>query len=347
MVILSAEDGLEDTIRPRLDAAGADVNRISALTGVAYRVAGENDPREAGVDLTRHLPALEAAIKQTPDCKLVIVDPVTAFMGDTDSHKNAEVRALLARLAELAARCYVAVLAVTHLNKASTLPALYRAMGSLAFVAAARAVWAVVKDKHDPSGRRRLFLPLKNNLGDDQSGLAYSLTARFGGEGTIVAWEPDPVTIKADDAMAHESGRRGPDPAERDEAGDYLREALATGPRLARELIEEAREAHGVAKRTLDRAKVDVGVKSYQEPKLGPWWWKLTDSKIATFPDSKQLGNLGNLAENPKETDVFGADDSNIAKLPVPGALGENGHDPDAINRLLDGAAAEDEGERW
>ncbi len=125
-------------------------------------------------------------------------------MGDTDSHKNAEVRALLARLAELATRCNVALLAVTHLNKASTLPALYRAMGSLAFVAAARAVWAVVKDKDDPLGRRRLFLPLKNNLGDDQSGLAYTLTAQFSDETPIVAWESEPVTIKAEDAMAHE-----------------------------------------------------------------------------------------------------------------------------------------------
>ncbi len=94
VVILSAEDGLEDTIRPRLDAAGADVQRITALTGVEYRTTGEK-PQELGVDLTRHLGAVEQAVKNTPGCWLVIVDPVTAYMGATDSHKNAEVRAML------------------------------------------------------------------------------------------------------------------------------------------------------------------------------------------------------------------------------------------------------------
>ena len=254
-MILSAEDGLEDTIRPRLDAAGADVQRIMALSGVEYRTAGA-DPEEVGVDLTRHLPALESAIEQTADCALVIVDPITAFMGDTDSHKNAEVRAMLARLSELAVRQNVAILAVTHLNKASTQAAIYRAMGSLGFVAAARAVWAVVKDKDDTTGRRRLLLPVKNNLGNDETGLAYRLSARHAdGNVPVVEWEPDAVTIRADDAMSLGQQRRGPKPEGRNEATDYLRLALAKGPRLGKEIAEEAREVHGISKRTLDRAK--------------------------------------------------------------------------------------------
>ncbi|MBU0639064.1 MAG: AAA family ATPase, partial [Planctomycetes bacterium] len=190
VVLLSAEDDLADTIRPRLDAAGADATRVVAIQAVR-RILVTGQTQDDYFDLTEDLPALEAAIQQVSDCRLVIIDPLTAYLGKTDSHKNAEVRAVLARLFELAARHKVAVLAVTHLNKANTLPAIYRAMGSLAFVAAARAVWAVVRDEDDETGRRRLFVPVKNNLGADETGLAYALEPA--GQTASVQWESDPV----------------------------------------------------------------------------------------------------------------------------------------------------------
>jgi len=198
VVLLNAEDDLADTIRPRLDAAEADVSRIASIQAVR-RIIPTGQTQETDFDLTEDLIALEAAITQTPDCRLVVIDPLTAYLGKTDSHKNAEVRAVLARLFELASRHRVALLAVTHLNKASTLPAIYRAMGSLAFVAAARAVWAAVRDNDDETGRRRLFVPIKNNLGTDETGLAYSLEPA--GSTARVIWEPDPVDMRADEAM--------------------------------------------------------------------------------------------------------------------------------------------------
>jgi putative DNA primase/helicase len=341
VVILSAEDGLEDTIRPRLDAAGADVQRIMALSGVEYRTAG-SDPQEVGVDLTRHLSALERAVEQTAGCALVIVDPITAYMGDTDSHKNAEVRAMLARLAELAVRCNVAILAVTHLNKASTQAAIYRAMGSLGFVAAARAVWAVVKDKDDLTGRRRLLLPVKNNLGNDESGLAYRLSARHAdGNVPVVEWEPEPVSIRADDAMSFAPQRRGPKPDARNEAVEFLRSALAKGPRLGKEIMEEAREAHGIAKTTLTRAKKELKVESYQGSTPGPWYWKLPHPKDASSPDSEQPGKLGNLGENTLVLNGFGPQESQECQVSEVGERAGDGHLDDA-NRWLDEATETD-----
>ena len=117
--------------------------------------------------------ALDEAIELTPDCRLVIVDPITAYCGGVDSHKNAEVRGLLAPLSNLAERHEVAVVAVSHLNKSAGGSAIYRTMGSLAFTAAARAVWGVTKDKGD--SQRRLMLPVKNNIAPDVMGLAYSI----------------------------------------------------------------------------------------------------------------------------------------------------------------------------
>ncbi|HTH17370.1 MAG TPA: AAA family ATPase, partial [Magnetospirillum sp.] len=144
VVLLSAEDDAEDTIRPRLDAAGADVHCIKLLHAVRHNY--RENQKEALFSLATDLPALEAAILAVPDCRLVVIDPITAYLGDTDSHKNAEIRGLIAPLAALAAKHGVAIVCVTHLNKSGSGPAIYRSIGSIAFVAAARAAWAVIKD---------------------------------------------------------------------------------------------------------------------------------------------------------------------------------------------------------
>lgn len=273
VILMSAEDDLADTIRPRLDAAGADVSRVVALQAVRRRTP-DGKTQEVYFDLTQDLPALESAIQQSIGCKLVIIDPLTAYLGSTDSHKNAEVRAVLARLFELAAAQMVAILAVTHLNKASTLPAIYRAMGSLAFVAAARAVWAVVRDEHDATGRRRLFVPIKNNLASDESGLAYALeqvdqTAR-------VAWESDPVNMRADEALDG-GGRK---PLVQHDARQFVIDTIKAngGDMLSEELLDAATE-HGISKMTLRRAKEAV-IESYKEKKKdGRWRCRLKDAQ--------------------------------------------------------------------
>lgn len=273
VVLLNAEDDLADTVRPRLDAAGADPSRIVAIQGVRHPT-GDGRIQESGFDLTGDLPALEAAIRQTPDCRLVIIDPVTAYLGKTDSHKNAEVRAVLARLFELAARHKVAVLAVTHLNKANTLPAIYRAMGSLAFVAAARAAWAVVRDDQDETGRRRLFVPIKNNLGSDETGLAYQLekvasTAR-------VAWELEPVNVRADDAL--EGGSRKA--VVRDDACQFVIDTItANGGDMLSDDLSLAAEANGISERTLRRAKKAVADSYKEKGHGGRWRCKVKDGQ--------------------------------------------------------------------
>jgi putative DNA primase/helicase len=120
--------------------------------------------------LEQDLPRLEEVLRDYPETKLVVIDPIAAYCGKVDSHKNTDVRGLLAPLSELASRYHVAIVAVTHLSKTGGTKAVYRAMGSLAFAAAARAVWAIVKDADDP--QRRLFLPAKLNLARDPDGLA-------------------------------------------------------------------------------------------------------------------------------------------------------------------------------
>jgi hypothetical protein len=270
VVLLSAEDGIADTIAPRLIAAGADMARIVALEAVQCVTDNGRESARA-FDLSRDLPALEDAIRAVDRCKLVVIDPVTAYLGGVDSHKNAEIRGLLAPLSAIAERHGVAVVAVTHLNKSSAGPAIYRAMGSLAFAAAARAAWAVTKDRDDP--RRRLLLPIKNNIAPDTGGLAYRIMPGGVGGCPVVAWEPDPVDLSADDALAGDRDAGG-ERTERDDAADWLRDLLADGPRPTREVEAEAKEA-GYSGATLRRAKAAAGVIARKRAFGEGWEWVL------------------------------------------------------------------------
>jgi archaellum biogenesis ATPase FlaH len=285
VVLLSAEDDVADTIRPRLDAAGANVSRIKAIQGVEFSEAGTGKRVCRSFNLEKDIPALEAAIQQTADCRLVVVDPVTAFTGKTDSHKNAEIRGLLAPLSELASRYRVAIVAVTHLNKNGGGNALYRAMGSLAFVAAARAAWLVVQDAND--AKRRLFLSAKNNLAELQTGLAFRLEPMDGI--AVVAWEAEPVTLTADEALAavmrkSEDRRKRPIEA----SADWLREQLAVGP-VPMRTIELCSKDAGLTWASVRRAKKRLGVVSLKPDFGGEWLWALppADGDAPGGPDDE------------------------------------------------------------
>ena len=145
-----------------------------------------------------------------------MLDPISGFMGETDSHKNAEVRGMLSPLAKLAEKHNVAVVAISHLTKSQG-KSIYRTLGSIGFVAAARAAWAVVEDQH--SDRRRLFLPIKNNLADS-NGLAFEIV-----DGRV-EWDPNPVIERIDDL---DDG----DQTERDMAKEWLQAHLADGAKEA------------------------------------------------------------------------------------------------------------------
>jgi KaiC/GvpD/RAD55 family RecA-like ATPase len=308
VLILSAEDDVEDTIRPRLEAAGADLGRCRVLDAVQDD-DGEQTSRRA-FSLSRDLVRLEAALAELGDVALVIVDPVTAYLGETDSHKAADVRAVLAPLAEVAARRGVAVVAVSHLRKSTSGDAMQNVTGSLAFVAAARAVYIVAKDQTDPS--RRLLLPAKNNLGDDKTGYAFRIepqTLPGGIETSRVTWEAERVSgVTAEDALAPFEAREERSAIE--EAGDFLRSLLADAPLPAKRVLNEAREA-GHAEKTLRRAAKATGVEQYKDGMQGGWLWRLMPKMVKAIEDGqpKDLTIFANGGHLRPEEDPLPADD--------------------------------------
>lgn len=268
-IFMSTEDDAADTIVPRAIAAGADLSKITMLD--AIRMPGEKGAVVERSFTLEYTSYLRDAIKQT-GAKLVGIDPVSAHCGAVDSHKNSDVRGMLAPLQKLAGQLGCAIILISHMNKAGGGNALYRASGSLAFVAAARSAWLFTKDKNDP--RRRLMLPAKNNVGPDSSGLAYSIMDSDGA--AVVAWEPDPVTIGADEALAASTERDKPGPeAEQLEAAEiWLAGLMANGELLVEKIKEEAGAA-GMAWRTVHRAKDSLGIIPYRQGFSGAWAWRL------------------------------------------------------------------------
>lgn len=290
-IIMTAEDNPDDTLVPRLIAAGADLKRVYFLEYVRF-IKADGEETKRAVTLA-DVPVIEDALRQASDTRLVVIDPISAYLSATDSHKNAEVRALLSPLADLAARHGVAIVGITHLNKSGG-KAIYRPIDSIGFIAAARAAWLFAKDRDTPG--RRLMLRLKCNLAADIGGLAYALDEAIGAlrdgrqANTVrVTWERGVVNLKADDVLAVGSS---PEWSKRAKAAQWLRETLADGPHLADEVLREARSA-GISERTLRRAARELGVDPQKRGFDGPWEWAVPSTEDGLPPESGNLGPSG------------------------------------------------------
>ena len=299
-LILSAEDGAGDTIVPRLMANGAELSRVHVIDGVREGVTGAGREVRRELCLPDDIDRLGAALKGIPEAALVIVDPISAYLGSLDSHRNSEVRGLLSLLSTLAAEHNLAVVAISHLNKNTAGDALSRVTGSLAFVAAALSAWLVGKDSH--GGARRLFVPLKNNLSRDQAGLAFEFSPTTIGTKsgarlptTALLWLEGEVTTTADEILAGSgAGRESGNLAE---AEEFLSDVLAEGRLPSSEVRREAAETR-ISWRTLTRAKDNLGVTASRDKfgSGGRWFWTLP--KDANSPKEANNENLASLAKN-------------------------------------------------
>jgi hypothetical protein len=242
VIFMSAEDGIEDTIVPRLMAAGADLTRVR-IVAAATKMDGTG---RKTFSLKTDVDLLEELARQTGSVRVIIVDPISAYMGGADGNGNVETREVLEPLAEMANRLKIAVVAVTHLNKggAGNQNALNRFAGSIAFVAAARAAFAVIEDPDD--GERRLLLQAKSNLGKKCEGLAFRLEQRLVA-GDIVSsnimFEGGYVSASIDEALNASESRGGDRHTNKEEAANFLRTVLAGGALPVLQIESEARDA--------------------------------------------------------------------------------------------------------
>jgi putative DNA primase/helicase len=261
VVILSSEDSPGDTIRPRIEAMGGDVNRVHVLRVDADGLVGF-DTKDRRDEL--------ASVCATGDVRLLIFDPLASYLGSTNTWKDSDVRRVMDPLAVVAAKVGVAIIGIMHLTKATDRSALHRASGSMAFPAASRAAYIVMK--HPDDDERRVIAPIKFNIGPKPSAFAY----RISGTPAVVQWDPEPLEdFDVDAAMAKlvnntDGSRERREAPKLGEALVFLREFLAAGPRASKDVMKAAK-AVGITEQTLRRAAEKLAVKQHN-PGTGQLW---------------------------------------------------------------------------
>jgi putative DNA primase/helicase len=305
VVILGAEDGLADTVRPRLEAAGADLSRIVALTAI---VGPEGERLPA---LPIDLAAIERAVAEV-DAVLVIIDPLMAYLdASVNSWRDQDVRRALAPLARLAERLGVCIVLLRHLNKSAGSHALYRGGGSIGIVGAARVGLLVAADPDDEE--RRILATIKNNLAPHPPSLAFRLVGDEATGAARIEWLGESAhrasTLLAIPTTDDERGAL-------EEACDVLRTILADGPLPAREAEREARSA-GLTEATIRRARKAVGIRSERVGglgKAGAWQWSLS-AKALTETLRRSPSEIEHLSRLSAERDLS---PHTVASLEVP-----------------------------
>lgn len=314
VVLLSAEDGLADTIRPRLDAAGADTTRISALRFVLDG-GSPRLPTLADLDQIRDAATEVAA-------RLIAIDPFTAYLPDeVNGHRDQAVRRVLAPLGQLAEELGAAILLIRHLNKAEGGRAVYRGGGSIGIIAAARSGLAVAKDPDDE--KRRILVPSKSNLSARVSALTYRLEA-VGAAGDVVrvVWEGE-SSYTAEDLLQEVSAQVGQTATDR--AFVWLLDILGKGPRSAK-AIETAGAQQGFSRPVLRHARERLRIRPRQS--RDGWYWELAADEQGSLLRSAggPAGDPDDLMTSPGQQ-VIRSSGSPASDAVGPGRRSTNGQD--------------------
>lgn len=275
VVILTSEDDPKYTLVPRLLAAGADLARIRVIQSVA-QVQDDERVIDVPLLLSQDMHQLHGVLTEYPETRLMIFDPLSAYLGVKDSHRDADVRQVLGPLTELAGRHDVAVLGITHLSKNAAASALSRFMGSMGIIAAARSAYLATRHEDE-----LMMLPVKSNVAPDIGGLTYRIIGSTIGDGietSCIEWL-DQTEVEADEALASQAARHSA--PKKFDAIDFLNNVLKNGP-LSVDEIDAAAKAEDIAWATVRRAYDALGIEAIKEKKFqGKWLWHTPDQAAA------------------------------------------------------------------
>ncbi len=251
IIYQTAEDGLADTVKPRLEMAGADCERILVID--------ENEKSLSMID-----ERLEQAILKT-NAKLLILDPIQAYLGSgTDMNRANEAREMTKKLGLLAEKYHCAIVLIGHMNKAAGNKAAYRGMGSIDFFAVARSVLLVGRVEGELN--IRAVVQIKNNLAAFGHPKAFELSED--GFRWIGNYE-----ITADEVL----GGIAPKTNKLEQAKQMLRELAETSNAVQSNEIFDMADEHGISKRTLENAKKELGIRARKIN--NSWYWELDKIK--------------------------------------------------------------------
>ena len=252
VIYQTAEDGLADTVKPRLLQAGADCEKVLVI-----------DESEKSLSMLDE--RIEEALIKT-EARVLILDPIQAYLGSgTDMNRANEVRNMTKRLAALAEKYKCAIILIGHMNKAAGNKAAYRGMGSIDFYAVARSVLLVGRVEGEPN--IRAMVQIKNNLAEFGHAKAFRLSE----EG--FRWLGD-YEITADEIL----GGYAPKINKLEQAKDLLRELSKELEKVESNSIYDMAKEQNISKRTLENAKREMGIRAKREN--GSWYWPLDREKL-------------------------------------------------------------------
>lgn len=288
VVLASAEDDPARTIRPRLEAAGADLERVSPMTMINSR------PLVLPDDLNH----IESVVKAM-QAKLVVIDPLFAFLtGKVDSNKDQDIRRVMHLLKEMAERSSCAVVVVRHLNKRSSdNEPIFRGGGSIGILGASRST--LLLGPHPTETGLRVIARIKGNLSPQPAALGFRFetvvlptgpTARLSWIGEV---EVDTVEL-----LKHHGGKKQGQAL--DSAKTWLASQLLNGAKPA-QVIEQAAVKEGISESTLKRAKHSLGVKSDRTSFAGGWLWEFPSKAINPNEEDQTIIELTPLDESERK----------------------------------------------
>jgi putative DNA primase/helicase len=287
VLMLLGEDDEDDTAVPRLMSAGADLTKVHFPEGV--KRVEVNDGSEVRLDID--LPVLEVFLDKHPAIRLIVIDPISSYLGNVNMIAEQSVRSVLTPLRLMAMRRNVAVLFVMHLNKKSELDAISRVGGAMAFIGVARSAWLFIRDESTEEGEVKdsfMMCRMKSNLTASKGGgISYHIQAQQ----IPIEGEPEPASVpyivwgekinkSADDSLGRTASKRplgrpagGPD-TELERAKHFLAEQLANGPIDGEDIKADAAGlVDPISKPTLRRAAKEMGIKA---PRVGKrYMWEL------------------------------------------------------------------------
>ena len=272
VIILANEDDAARTIRPRLDAAGADISKVHIVEGVAGEGA-EVDMFQLDLDIAE----LRDRALEIGDVRLIIIDPPSAYLGTkVDSYKDSDVRRVLMPLGNLAQETGAMILLIVHLNKRTDGGAQQRFSGSTAWTAAPRVGFMVAEDNIT---KQRFMLPVKNNIGDDRLGYQYHIAeklVKYSGQtfkSSYIVWDQT-TNRSVSEILAPPKANKE---SVVDDAKSFLEEELAKGPVAVDQLQKQAKAA-GLSWPSVNRAKKDLPINSIKVS--NGWEWTLCTYRL-------------------------------------------------------------------
>jgi putative DNA primase/helicase len=275
VLVLVAEDGVGDILKPRLVAAGADVDRVYWLEG---KRAGDKEFR---LDQDLHL--LEKTLADPPGFSLVVIDPASSYLGSAKMEREQDVRRVLGPIKDLCERTGVTFLILGHFNKRCDVSALHRVGGAVANTGVPRAVWMFMKDPNGEKGDMLMLLG-KGNFAKKKTGMRYRFREEIVtcDDGNtmgvpVIDWQGEETETDADSAA---EAIRNPEEKAGKRAERFLREFLKDDEKPSTEILAAAAaQQPPIARRTLFRVKQDLNIKAKQRG--GVWWWEPFENRTS------------------------------------------------------------------